>query len=189
MVGNDILWNTWDIFKWFDWFWCLIWGVKLDLLVLGVTMFLYFSLEFYFRCCIRVPAHFISNYSHFNIAVCLLAFFFCFFIIFVCIFVYIFPISGEHILIQWYPSLYAVFSFFCYLQKGSFYSQANTVLKAFGHSSPVMASSVSGARHGFSTQSVSSTEPVVSVDWLNMNLRKPELKVLTSSHLEWIFWR
>ncbi|RXH98566.1 hypothetical protein DVH24_010891 [Malus domestica] len=45
----------------------------------------------------------------------------------------------------------------------------------------VMASSVAGARADFSTQSVSTKEPVVSVDWLHANLKEPDLKVLDAS--------
>ncbi|XP_050107166.1 thiosulfate/3-mercaptopyruvate sulfurtransferase 1, mitochondrial-like isoform X3 [Malus sylvestris] len=45
----------------------------------------------------------------------------------------------------------------------------------------VMASSVAGTRADFSTQSVSTNEPVVSVDWLHANLKEPDLKVLDAS--------
>ncbi|XP_059443073.1 thiosulfate/3-mercaptopyruvate sulfurtransferase 2-like [Corylus avellana] len=45
----------------------------------------------------------------------------------------------------------------------------------------VMASSVAGRRAHFSTQSLSTNEPVVSVDWLLANLKEPDLKVLDAS--------
>ncbi|OVA15862.1 Rhodanese-like domain [Macleaya cordata] len=44
-----------------------------------------------------------------------------------------------------------------------------------------MASSRSGAIATFATQSVSTNEPVVSVDWLHANLREPDVKVLDAS--------
>jgi thiosulfate/3-mercaptopyruvate sulfurtransferase len=44
-----------------------------------------------------------------------------------------------------------------------------------------MASSVVGRRANFSTQSLSTNEPVVSVDWLHANLKDPDLKVLDAS--------
>lgn len=45
----------------------------------------------------------------------------------------------------------------------------------------VMASSIAGRRAAFSTQSVATNEPVVSVDWLHANLKEPDLKVLDAS--------
>ncbi|CAK7355428.1 unnamed protein product [Dovyalis caffra] len=45
----------------------------------------------------------------------------------------------------------------------------------------VMASSVVGTRANFSTQSLSTNEPVVSVDWLHANLREPDMKLLDAS--------
>lgn len=44
-----------------------------------------------------------------------------------------------------------------------------------------MASSVSGATASSSVQSMSTSEPVVSVDWLHANLRDPDMKVLDAS--------
>jgi len=41
-----------------------------------------------------------------------------------------------------------------------------------------MASSSVGRRATYSTQSVSTNEPVVSVDWLYDNLKEPDIKVL-----------
>ncbi|XP_012087371.1 thiosulfate/3-mercaptopyruvate sulfurtransferase 1, mitochondrial isoform X2 [Jatropha curcas] len=50
-----------------------------------------------------------------------------------------------------------------------------------GWVSRVMASSVVGTKANFSTQSLSTNEPVVSVDWLHANLREPDMKVLDAS--------
>lgn len=44
-----------------------------------------------------------------------------------------------------------------------------------------MASSVSGVTDSSSVQSMSTSEPVVSVDWLHANLRDPDMKVLDAS--------
>ncbi|XP_048131174.1 thiosulfate/3-mercaptopyruvate sulfurtransferase 1, mitochondrial-like isoform X2 [Rhodamnia argentea] len=44
-----------------------------------------------------------------------------------------------------------------------------------------MASAVFQTRADYSTQSVSASGPVVSVDWLHANLREPDLKVLDAS--------
>ncbi|CAH9110668.1 unnamed protein product [Cuscuta epithymum] len=44
-----------------------------------------------------------------------------------------------------------------------------------------MASSLSGAQQTFSPASLTTNEPVVSVDWLHANLRDPDLKVLDAS--------
>ncbi|KAK7311104.1 hypothetical protein RJT34_09011 [Clitoria ternatea] len=46
---------------------------------------------------------------------------------------------------------------------------------------PCMASSSIGRRATYSTQSVSTNEPVVSVDWLYDNLKQPDIKVLDAS--------
>ncbi|CAJ1958129.1 unnamed protein product [Sphenostylis stenocarpa] len=46
---------------------------------------------------------------------------------------------------------------------------------------PSMASSSFGRRATYSTQSVSTNEPVVSVDWLYDNLKVPDIKVLDAS--------
>lgn len=43
------------------------------------------------------------------------------------------------------------------------------------------ASSLGGSKGSFSTQSMSTNEPVVSVDWLRANLREPDMKVLDAS--------
>ncbi|KAG7955236.1 hypothetical protein I3843_11G060200 [Carya illinoinensis] len=45
----------------------------------------------------------------------------------------------------------------------------------------VMASSMLGRRANFSTLSLSTNEPVVSIDWLHANLKEPDLKVLDAS--------
>ncbi|CAN8312310.1 unnamed protein product [Cochlearia groenlandica] len=46
----------------------------------------------------------------------------------------------------------------------------------------VMASSIeAGSKAGYSTSSVSTNEPVVSVDWLHSNLREADIKVLDAS--------
>ncbi|KAL6206105.1 hypothetical protein ACLB2K_023354 [Fragaria x ananassa] len=44
-----------------------------------------------------------------------------------------------------------------------------------------MASTVAGVKADFSTQSASTNEPVVSVDWLHANLKEPDLKVVDAS--------
>ncbi|KAL7593170.1 thiosulfate/3-mercaptopyruvate sulfurtransferase 1, mitochondrial isoform X1 [Lactuca sativa] len=44
-----------------------------------------------------------------------------------------------------------------------------------------MASTMVGSTSPFSTQSMSTSEPVVSVDWLHANLREPDMKVLDAS--------
>ncbi|KAF5730832.1 thiosulfate/3-mercaptopyruvate sulfurtransferase 1 mitochondrial isoform X1 [Tripterygium wilfordii] len=61
---------------------------------------------------------------------------------------------------------------------------AHPVSTAFAKSyrpTRVMASSGVVRRADFSTQSVSTIEPVVSVDWLHANLREPDIKVLDAS--------
>ncbi|XP_042520147.1 thiosulfate/3-mercaptopyruvate sulfurtransferase 1, mitochondrial-like [Macadamia integrifolia] len=45
----------------------------------------------------------------------------------------------------------------------------------------VMASSTVGAKATFVTESVSTKDPVVSVDWLHANLKEPDVKVLDAS--------
>ncbi|OWM81075.1 thiosulfate/3-mercaptopyruvate sulfurtransferase 1, mitochondrial-like [Punica granatum] len=72
------------------------------------------------------------------------------------------------------------------LAKRSFYFQAGTRISSIrptssGRASYVMASSGIGTSVNYSTQSVSPSEPVVSVDWLHANLREPDLKVLDAS--------
>jgi len=44
-----------------------------------------------------------------------------------------------------------------------------------------MASTGVETKAGYSTSSVSTSEPVVSVDWLHANLREPDLKVTALS--------
>ncbi|XP_052178411.1 thiosulfate/3-mercaptopyruvate sulfurtransferase 1, mitochondrial isoform X2 [Diospyros lotus] len=43
------------------------------------------------------------------------------------------------------------------------------------------ASSLTGSKASLSTQSISTNEPVVSVEWLHANLREPDMKVLDAS--------
>lgn len=65
---------------------------------------------------------------------------------------------------------------FC-VQAGSYH----TTYKASGQPSRLMASAAIEIRSNFSTQSLSTNDPVVSVDWLHANLREPDLKVLDAS--------
>ncbi|KAA3452522.1 thiosulfate/3-mercaptopyruvate sulfurtransferase 1, mitochondrial isoform X2 [Gossypium australe] len=68
--------------------------------------------------------------------------------------------------------------------KGEFRVQAesyHTTYKASGQPSRLMASAAIETRSNFSTQSLSTNDPVVSVDWLHANLREPDLKVLDAS--------
>ncbi|KAL6544640.1 threonyl-tRNA synthetase [Orobanche minor] len=44
-----------------------------------------------------------------------------------------------------------------------------------------MSSSAAASQASFSVQSLSTSEPVVSVDWLHANLREPDVKVLDAS--------
>ncbi|XP_065619537.1 thiosulfate/3-mercaptopyruvate sulfurtransferase 1, mitochondrial isoform X2 [Quercus suber] len=60
-------------------------------------------------------------------------------------------------------------------------SPSYTAYKASSRVPCVMASSVVGRRANFSTQTLSTNEPVVSVDWLHANLKEPDLKVLDAS--------
>lgn len=81
-------------------------------------------------------------------------------------------------MVTWLSS-YAVL--LCYLQKREFCVQAgsyHTTYKASGQPSRLMASAAIEIRSNFSTQSLSTNDPVVSVDWLHANLREPDLKVL-----------
>lgn len=76
------------------------------------------------------------------------------------------------------PSFYVAFLY--YLQKRQFRAQAEpkyTTYRASGRPSRLMASSAIEARTNFSTQSLSTNDPVVSVDWLHANLRDPDMKV------------
>uniref|UniRef100_A0A7N2LIE0 Uncharacterized protein n=1 Tax=Quercus lobata TaxID=97700 RepID=A0A7N2LIE0_QUELO len=56
-------------------------------------------------------------------------------------------------------------------------SPSYTAYKASSRVPCVMVSSVVGRRANFSTQTLSTNEPVVSVDWLHANLKEPDLKV------------
>lgn len=81
--------------------------------------------------------------------------------------------------------LCSVFFLNFFLQKRPFYSRPNAVYLVYrssGFSTCAMASSTSGTRSSFSTQSVSPNEPVVSVDWLHANIREPDLKVPASCY-------
>uniref|UniRef100_A0A7N2LL47 Sulfurtransferase n=1 Tax=Quercus lobata TaxID=97700 RepID=A0A7N2LL47_QUELO len=60
-------------------------------------------------------------------------------------------------------------------------SPSYTAYKASSWVPCVMASSVVGRRANFSTQTLSTNEPVVSVEWLHANLKEPDLKVLDAS--------
>ncbi|KAB2048855.1 hypothetical protein ES319_A13G138300v1 [Gossypium barbadense] len=57
----------------------------------------------------------------------------------------------------------------------------HTTYKASGQPSRLMASAAIETRSNYSTQSLSTNDPVVSVDWLHANLREPDLKVLDAS--------
>nr|GLL38242.1 thiosulfate/3-mercaptopyruvate sulfurtransferase 2 [Ipomoea trifida] len=64
------------------------------------------------------------------------------------------------------------------------YSQASFSHLSYQVASSVafrMASSLSGAQISFSPASLTTTEPVVSVDWLHTKLRDPDMKVLDAS--------
>eukprot|EP00268_Persea_americana_P028402 TRINITY_DN2756_c0_g1_i1.p1 TRINITY_DN2756_c0_g1~~TRINITY_DN2756_c0_g1_i1.p1 ORF type:complete len:376 (+),score=73.58 TRINITY_DN2756_c0_g1_i1:524-1651(+) len=64
-----------------------------------------------------------------------------------------------------------------------FYSRSSSATLASRTSRLVCCAlaSSSGAKATFSTQTMSSNEPVVSVDWLHANLREPDVKVLDAS--------
>ncbi|CAH2067877.1 unnamed protein product [Thlaspi arvense] len=71
-----------------------------------------------------------------------------------------------------------------FLSNRAFHSQlgsASTACKSTTWARGAMASAGVGAKAGYSTSSVSTNEPVVSVDWLHSNLREPDLKVLDAS--------
>ena len=81
--------------------------------------------------------------------------------------------------------LCSVFYFLFLLQKRPFYSLPNAVYllhRSSGFATCAMASSGFGTRSSFSTQSISTNEPVVSVDWLHANLKEPDLKVPESCY-------
>lgn len=65
------------------------------------------------------------------------------------------------------------------LQGKPFYSRFSSATLASPTSRLVCCAvpSSSGAKATFSTQTMSSNEPVVSVDWLHANLREPDVKV------------
>ncbi|CAH8258658.1 unnamed protein product [Arabidopsis lyrata] len=66
----------------------------------------------------------------------------------------------------------------------SFYSQLGTASTAYKSSTwarRAMASTGVETKAGYSTSSISTSEPVVSVDWLHANLREPDLKILDAS--------
>ncbi|KAK6947177.1 Rhodanese-like domain [Dillenia turbinata] len=68
--------------------------------------------------------------------------------------------------------------------KSPFQRRTDPVHLVFGARSFVcspVASSDLGSKASFSTQTMSTSEPVVSVDWLHSNLREPDMKVLDAS--------
>ncbi|EOA35290.1 hypothetical protein CARUB_v10020460mg [Capsella rubella] len=76
------------------------------------------------------------------------------------------------------------FSSAAFLSKRSFYSHlgvASTAYKSTTWARRAMALAGVGTKAGYSTSSISTSEPVVSVDWLHANLREPDLKVLDAS--------
>ncbi|XP_010243916.1 PREDICTED: thiosulfate/3-mercaptopyruvate sulfurtransferase 1, mitochondrial-like [Nelumbo nucifera] len=76
------------------------------------------------------------------------------------------------------PQIYSSF-----VNRNAFCRQVDisSLLPNIGLARCAMASSISGSKAAFSTQSVSTKEPVVSVDWLHANLRVPDVKVLDAS--------
>ncbi|KAK6228967.1 Rhodanese-like domain - like 7 [Theobroma cacao] len=77
-----------------------------------------------------------------------------------------------------------IFSSLFNLQKRQLHVQAEptyTPYKTSGRPSRFMASSAIDRRINFSTQSLSTNDTVVSVDWLHANLREPDMKVLDAS--------
>ncbi|GAV73506.1 Rhodanese domain-containing protein [Cephalotus follicularis] len=69
-------------------------------------------------------------------------------------------------------------------QKRPYRVQANpayTAYKALRRGPSIMASSLVGISADYSTQALSTNEPVVSVDWLHAKLREPGMKVLDAS--------
>ncbi|KAG7587601.1 Rhodanese-like domain superfamily [Arabidopsis thaliana x Arabidopsis arenosa] len=66
----------------------------------------------------------------------------------------------------------------------SFHSQLGSVSTAYKSTTwarRAMASTGVETKAGYSTSSISTSEPVVSVDWLHANLREPDLKILDAS--------
>lgn len=63
----------------------------------------------------------------------------------------------------------------------SWASPSHTVYRRLSKVRSDMASTMMGSTSSFSTQSMSTSEPVVSVDWLHANLREPDMKVLDAS--------
>ncbi|XP_010476757.1 PREDICTED: thiosulfate/3-mercaptopyruvate sulfurtransferase 2 isoform X1 [Camelina sativa] len=74
--------------------------------------------------------------------------------------------------------------FATFLNKKAFSSQlhsAYSTSKSSTHVSRVMASTGTEPKANYATSSISSNEPVVSVDWLHANLRGADIKVLDAS--------
>lgn len=72
------------------------------------------------------------------------------------------------------------FHFLLPLQKRPFHSwsvSSRLVSKTPGSISCSMSSAAVASQASFSVQSLSTNEPVVSVDWLHANLREPDVKV------------
>ncbi|KAL1221355.1 Thiosulfate/3-mercaptopyruvate sulfurtransferase 1 [Cardamine amara subsp. amara] len=75
-------------------------------------------------------------------------------------------------------------NFATFLNKRAFSSQLRPLYSAYRlstHVGRVMASTGVGPKASYATSSISTNEPVVSVDWLHANLRKPDIKVLDAS--------
>lgn len=70
------------------------------------------------------------------------------------------------------------------MQKRAFGSQlrsgAYSASKSSTYVGRVMASTGVGPKADYSTSSISTNEPVVSVDWLHSNLREADIKVTTA---------
>lgn len=75
------------------------------------------------------------------------------------------------------------FIFFYRFQNRPFYAwpvSAHLAYKVPGSISCSMSSSVAASQSSLSLQSLSTNEPVVSVEWLHANLREPDVKVYLS---------
>ncbi|KAJ0256645.1 Thiosulfate/3-mercaptopyruvate sulfurtransferase 2 [Hirschfeldia incana] len=69
-----------------------------------------------------------------------------------------------------------------FLTRRGFYSQLGFSSTAYRSARAMASAGIGiGARAGYSTSSVPTNEPVVSVDWLHSNLIEPDLKVLDAS--------
>ncbi|KAJ4829872.1 siderophore-iron transporter Str1 [Turnera subulata] len=90
---------------------------------------------------------------------------------------------GSHRLVHSSPALsHRTKLVSCLFSRKEFHARAaHTSYRTFCRVPPVMASSVVGTKVNFSTQTLSTNEPVVSVDWLHANLREPDMKVLDAS--------